>query len=134
MQTEAPSIERSEFPAMLATLCSYECHFGPRHPQTLLLMAHVAIAYWQDGQIDFALPLLQRSVQDIARTLGRDHELRLRAIAALRDLLLSRNDHRQACVLQRELLECQIQRLGCDHPETIATRASLAEILMESAA
>ena len=134
MQTAAPSIERSEFPAMLATLCSYECHFGPHHPQTILLMAHVMIAYWQDGQTDFALPLLQRSVSDIARYLGRDHELRPRAIAALRDLLLSRNDHRQACVLQRELLECQTQRLGFDHPETLPLCASLSEILMESAA
>ena len=45
-------LERSELPGMLATLCSYENFFGPRHPQTLLLMAETANACWQAGELD----------------------------------------------------------------------------------
>ena len=45
------TIDHTELPSMLATLCSYENLFGPYHPQTLRLMAEVANAYWQVGEL-----------------------------------------------------------------------------------
>src|SRR5438105_4103571 len=70
----------------------------------------------------------------LGHCLGRDHDMRLRAIAALRDLRVAQCDYDRAGAVQRELLECQILRLGNDHPETRAARASLAMILFESIA
>jgi len=136
MQTEAAStssIDRAEFPGMLATLCLYESWFGPYHPHTLSLMAQLAIAYWQVGETDYARPLLERAIRDLGRYLGREQELRLRAMAALRDLLLAKGAYQRAAAVQNELLECQIERLGRDHPETLASRAHLATILLEGA-
>ena len=118
---------------MLATLFSYESRFGPYHPQTLRLMAQVAIAYWQAGESGYARPLLERAVGDLSRHVGRSHDLRLWAIAVLRDLFVAQRDYERAGAVQKELLECQVERLGGDHPETLATRAGLAAILLETA-
>jgi len=107
--TTATRIDRAELPGMLATLCSYENWFGPYHPQTLCLMTQVAIAYWQAGEPQ-ARPLLERVVRDLGRHLGADHALRLRAPAALGDLLAAECDYERAASVQREL-ECQTQRL-----------------------
>lgn len=71
---------------MLATLCSYEDRFGPHHPQTLILMAQLGVAYWQAGRADLARPLLVNSVRDLAQHVGKDNASRLQAMAALRDL------------------------------------------------
>jgi len=124
-------VERTELSSMLATLCSYESWFGPYHPQTLHLMTQVAIAYWQAGEPQ-ARPLLERVVRDLGRHLGADHDLRLRAIATLRDLFIAQRDYEKAASAQKEILECQVQRLGNDHPETLAARADHARILLDS--
>jgi hypothetical protein len=134
MQTttiSAAPIARTELPSMLATLCHYESQFGPYHPHTLRFMAHVADAFWHAGELGHARPLSQRVIKDVGRCLSRDHEVRLQAITSLRDILLVQGDYESAAAVQRELLECQIQRLGSDHPETLATRAGLAIMLLE---
>jgi hypothetical protein len=124
-------IDRTELPSMLATLCSYECMLGPYHPQTLLLMTQVAIAHWQAGEIKRAWLLLERAVRDLGRYLGPDHDLRLRALITLRDFLVEQRDYERAAAVQSELLDCQSRLMGPDHPETLATRANLATILIE---
>jgi tetratricopeptide repeat protein len=129
--TPTKPIDRTALPGMLATLCSYESLFGPYHPQTLCLMTQVANAYSQAGEFDCARPLLERAVRDVGRYLGRDHDLRLRAIVTLRDLFIAQRDYERAGVVQNELLECQTQRLGAYHPETLATRDQLGMILLE---
>jgi len=129
--TKATSSEPNELPAMLATLCSYEGWFGPYHPQTLSLMVRVGIAYWQAGEVQFARPLLERAVSDLGRHVVHNHDLRLRAIGALRDVVVAQRDYERAAAVEKELLECQIARLGSDHPDTLATRADLSMILLE---
>jgi len=124
-------LEQSDLKGMLATLCSYENCFGPYHPQTLRLMTQVAIAYWQAGEPG-ARPLLERAVRDLGRHLGADHDLRLRALAALRDLFVAQRDYESAASAQRELLGCQTHRLGSNHPETLAARACLGTLLLNS--
>jgi hypothetical protein len=126
-QTAASAVplDRAELPSMRATLCSYESWLGPYHPQTLRLMAQLAIAYWEAGQPGHARPLLERVVRDVGRHLGREHELRLRAIATLRDLFVAQQDYERARAIQEELLECQIQRLAVN----IQRRSQLGPIL-----
>jgi hypothetical protein len=96
------------------------------------LMTQVAIAHWHAGENNRARILLERAVRDLGRNLGRDYDLRLRALTTLRDLLIAQGDYERAGAIQGELLECQVQRLGSDHPDTLRTRANLAMILMET--
>jgi hypothetical protein len=121
--------EQNELPGMMATLCSYENLFGPYHPQTLRLAVDVGVACWRLGE-PRARPLLERAVRDLGRILGRGSEIRFQAMTALRDLLIEQHEYEGAGAVQRELLECRVQRLGEDHPETLATRAHLVAILL----
>ena len=133
MQTAAPRrVERCELPSMIATLCSYQDFFGPHHPQTLCLMTEVGVAFWCHGELVRARCLLELAIRDLERYLGREHDVRLRAIAALRDLFIQQGEYENAEAVQKELLECHIQRLGGDHPQTAATRADLATIILET--
>lgn len=88
---------------MLATLCSCEDRFGRYHPQTLLLMTQLGVAYWQAGQSDHAPPLLERAARDLARNFGRECEPRLQALTGLRDLYFAEGDFDRAEAIRREL-------------------------------
>jgi hypothetical protein len=94
---------------MFATLCSYENCFGPYHPQTILLTAQVGIACWLAGDAQHARPLLERAIRDLGRrssgqTRGANHDMRLRAAIALRDLFVAQEDYSLAAAVQRDLL------------------------------
>jgi hypothetical protein len=66
----------------------------------------------------------------LGRYLGREHELRLRALAALVELLCERGESAAAGSIQKELVECLRQQLGSDHSKTVAARERLAQILL----
>ena len=106
MPAKVVRVERTELPSMVATLCCYESLFGPYHPQTLCLMTEVALALWHHGEAGRARGLLERAVHDLGRLAGPDHNLRIRAITSLRDLLVQQSDYEEAGVVQMELLEC----------------------------
>jgi hypothetical protein len=97
-------------------------------------MTEVALALWHHGEAGRARGLLERAVHDLGRLAGPDHDLRIRAITSLRDLLVQESDYEEAGVVQMELLECQMRRWGPEHPETLATRADLAAILLQRVA
>ncbi len=59
------------------------------------------------------------------------HDVRLRAIAVLRDLLTEQHDYPNAVTVQWELLECEIRRLGANDLETLASREKLGMILLD---
>jgi hypothetical protein len=124
--------EETELPAMLATLGAWEDFFGPFHPQTLRLMTLVASTYRHRGDGDEARRLLEIVVTDAARHLGPEHEIRLAALGALSELFVAQRNYEKAGVLQRELLECRVRRLGHDHAETLAARAGLCETLLRA--
>ena len=63
----------ANLPSMLATLCAYEDHFGPRHPQTLYLMVNVAFACYRAGEHLRGRILLERVVVEFARYLDPNH-------------------------------------------------------------
>jgi hypothetical protein len=42
--------------------------------------------------------------------------------------------YERAASVQKELLECHVQRLGSDHPETLAARAQLGTLLLSGPA
>lgn len=97
----------SELHSMIATLCSYEALFGPYHLQTLQLMIEVGAACVNRGEYGPAECLLERAIKDLGRLHGSQHDARLRGLAILRNLCVSRGDLERAGSLQRELLECR---------------------------
>jgi hypothetical protein len=126
------AVIKSELPAMFAALCSYEDMFGPYHPQTLRLMVEVGIACVEKEEVGPARCLLARASRDLCTTLGRDHEVRVRAIEALRDLFVRLAEWERAIDAQRELVECQTRRFGPDHLHTLAARADLEELAIHA--
>ena len=135
----AQTVEASDLPAVRATLCCYENWFGPYHPNTLRLMVTAGVTHAELGELGTARCLLERAIRDLARSLGREHEARLRAIDGLRDVCKRQRDWARAAEGQKELLECRalvlsakIAQLGCDHPETVRARAELGSILLEA--
>src|SRR5215471_19081817 len=88
--------EGADLPSMWATFCSYESLFGPYSPVTLRLLAEVGITLWRQRRTDDALIVLQRGLRDTTRTLGRNHDLRLRLLAALRELFTELGDYEKA--------------------------------------
>jgi hypothetical protein len=77
----------SDLSGMMAMLCSYEDRFGPYHPQTLALTTKLAGLLLQCGQVSQGGALLERVVRDARQYLAPHHEVRLKAVAALRDFL-----------------------------------------------
>jgi hypothetical protein len=115
---------------MIATLCSYDRLFGPRHVQTLSLTAQIAQALRAAGDTRSARCLLDRVVRDLART----HVTRISALHTLRELALQEADIRKAIAVQTEISECHRLLSGPDALETIAAGSALAELLMSEAA
>jgi hypothetical protein len=132
IQNAGETAEETELPAMLATLGAWEHFFGPFHPQTLRLMMVIACTYRHRGDGDEARRLLEIVAKDAARHLGADHEIRLAALDTLSELFVAQRNYEKAGVLQRELLECRVRRLGHDHAETLAARAFLCETLLRA--
>ena len=119
---------------MLATFSSYEDLFGPCHPLTLRLLTEVGITLWRHRRTEDALIVFERGLRDTTRALGRNHDLRLRLLAALRDLFTELGDYEKAAAAQKELLECHAERFGAEHAETFAARETLARMLLRNIA
>lgn len=117
---------------MLATFSSYADLFGPYHPLTLRMLTELGIMLWRQHRKDDALIVLQRCLRDTTCALGRNHELRLRLLVALRDLLTELSDYEKAVAAQKEVVECHDELFGADHPETFAARAILARMLLRN--
>jgi len=95
-------------PAMLSTLCSYECLFGPYHPITLRLTIALGAAYAHNGDAREARYFLERAVADLDRVCGRDHESQRRALTILRELAERANDKTRTQAIDTELLACEL--------------------------
>lgn len=128
------STPAAELPGMMATLCMYEGWLGPYHPNTLQMAITLAMAMGQQGELTGACCLLEKVLRDLQRLLKPDYRLRLRAVTALRDCLLQLRDPAKAAAAQRELVACQTDLNGAEHPETLEARHYLALLLLDNAA
>ncbi len=117
--------QAAELPAMIATLCSYDGLFGPRHIQTLSLAAHIAEVLRGVGQQRTAVSLLERVARDLVHSVGRAHAKRISALSTLRDLLIEQSEMERAIAVQAEIAECCRIVAGPDAPETITATTEL---------
>ncbi|RSN61438.1 hypothetical protein DMH01_19720 [Amycolatopsis sp. WAC 04182] len=103
---------------------------GPENPLTLEIWVKADRALLALGQPEAALAALAATDDEIARRLGANHLLRLRArhgMALAHGQL--REFHRQAAMLE-DLLPQQIDTLGSHHPETVETQLDLGIALV----
>jgi hypothetical protein len=93
-------------------------------------MSELAIALFRHGKLCQAQLLMERCVREVATVLGREHDMRLRILATLRDLLLQQGEYGIADAVQRELWDCDAVRVGIDHPGTREARECLSTLLL----
>jgi hypothetical protein len=124
MEAHAPST--TELAAMLATLCVYEERFGPGSIHTLRLAIVVAEEFRRLGAMARSRRILEAVARESATAFGPDHDLRVDALARLRDLLLAEGDTPRATAVQRELIECR--------PELTSERTRFAAMVFAGTA
>src|ERR1700690_2305266 len=96
-------IDDNLVPSLTATLASYDHFFGPNHPQTLTVMAHLGRALWLAGDTEHSRMLLERAAHALSKTLPPAHPARLLALSTLGEILLEQGDLTEACLMQREV-------------------------------
>jgi hypothetical protein len=122
----AQTVEASDLPAMRATLCSYENWFGPYHPNTLRMLVEAGVAHAEHGELGTARRLFEHAIRDLGRTLGWEHDLRLRAMGALREVCarqgdgLGRRKRRESCWSAKRAGSGAIIRRRCERGLSLA--------------
>lgn len=102
--------DSSEIASILATLCSYESVFGPRHSQTLHLRVELAAALGRAGQTHHARKVLESVVRETSPF--HPGELRLHALRALREVLVLAREFEKAGMIALELRRLQDEKTG----------------------
>jgi hypothetical protein len=64
--------------------------------------------------------------------LGENGDVRVRLLAAMRDLFADLGDYKRAAATQKELLECHTESFGVEHAETLAARETLEQLLLRN--
>jgi len=104
----------TDLPGMIATLCSYEEHWGPCSLHTLRLAMLVAEELERIGERAASRMLLERVVRDSAHALGAGHELRMDALIRLREVCLAAGDSTRALAAQREIITHRPEKGACE--------------------
>jgi serine/threonine protein kinase/tetratricopeptide (TPR) repeat protein len=100
--------------------------FGPRHPDTLESVQHLARLHCDRGAYSQA-ERLYRQVLEVRRAdQGGDHPDTLQSLQDLGSLYLQRGQYDKAEPLLRDALEGRRARLGADHLDTLLSMNSLA--------
>jgi Tetratricopeptide repeat len=92
----------------------------------------LGLALGSQGELDSALRLLEGCLRSVDRTLGCDHEWRVRILNALRDIAMLQGDMSRAAAIQAELFNCLKRRSGAHHPDTEKVSDRLAAMLFET--
>ena len=100
-----------------------------RSESVLNLIAALAIAQAQRGELDLAEPLFHESAALHIDLLGPEEPRALAAQTNLATFLRQRGKNDEARVLLEELVVLQAQVMGPDHPSTLLTCQSLGSLL-----
>ena len=101
---------------------------GERHPDTLVSMRSLALAYQHHGKEAQAESLLKQVLDTQRRVLGEDHLDTLESAHALGLVYYEREKYAQAEPLLTKALDGQRHALGEHHPTTALTMNNLAEL------
>ncbi|KAJ7053703.1 hypothetical protein C8F01DRAFT_1329392 [Mycena amicta] len=99
---------------------------GSEHPDTIHIVANLAITYHSLGRYTDAQTLNEKVLEQGTRLLGAEHPDTIRAMANLAATYRSLGRYTNAQTLEEKVLEQQTRLLGVEHPDTIVTMANLA--------
>ena len=98
-------------------------------PDTLASLNSLAASFFNKGEFDRALPLLEECLAQNKRVLGDDHPRTLESLNNLAQLFLHKREYDRALPMYEECLAKRKRVLGEDHPETLKSLNSLAASL-----
>jgi tetratricopeptide (TPR) repeat protein len=124
----APDGETAEIQVLRAALDSYNDRFGPRHPLVLDVIERLALAYWKEGEIVYALALLERTVGGLPE---QDHSVRIGLMGIVWKILFAAGRFAEATRILGEVVDLQLRIEGPNHPDTLAAQGDLSVVLFE---
>jgi serine/threonine protein kinase/lipopolysaccharide biosynthesis regulator YciM len=99
---------------------------GPDHPDTLVAMNNLAVAYQDAGRLEDARRLLEEALEVMKAKLGPDHESTLSCMNNLASVYTSFGQLGRAIALHEQAVETRRVRLGADHPDSLSSMNNLA--------
>ncbi|MBV9504890.1 MAG: tetratricopeptide repeat protein [Acidobacteriia bacterium] len=117
---------------MLATLDSCATKLGPFDPQTVTVANQLAIAYWNAGETNQAISILNRALDGIEAAAGGEHQARIHLLGTLGRIMTEEAHWEQAGVVFGEILDLCTQQYGAQHASSLAAKGDLATVLFES--
>jgi tetratricopeptide (TPR) repeat protein len=99
---------------------------GPDHPDTLIALDNLAVAYRDAGRHPEALALLERLRDARTAKVGPDHPLTLTTLNNLAVAYRDAGRDPEALALLERVRDVKLAKLGPDHPDTIDTLNHLA--------
>jgi non-specific serine/threonine protein kinase/serine/threonine-protein kinase len=101
---------------------------GPDHPDTLDVLANLAVLRATTDDLPGALELQRKVVELRERRLGSEHPGTLGARGNLATMLINSGASDQALPLQIEVLEASARVLGADHPQALRAKLNLSTL------
>src|SRR6266550_1981912 len=86
---------------------------------TLIIMANLALTYWNQGRWDEAEKLEMDVMNESKRKLGLDHPDTLTSMANLASTYRDQGRWDEAEKLQMDVMNARKTKLGLDHPDTL---------------
>jgi tetratricopeptide (TPR) repeat protein len=105
--------------------------FGPFHPQTIVVVNRLAMAFWRAGDINQAVGLLHQALDGMGSWCPPDHPVRSDLLCTLGEIWLTKGLGKQAVLIYREILECCVRRSVSNHASSLAASGALALVLFE---
>jgi tetratricopeptide (TPR) repeat protein len=105
---------------------TFTVRLGPDHPDTLMSMNNLAVAYRAAGKPDRALPLLEEALALARSRLGLDHPDTLKCMNNLAVAYQANGKLDRALPLFEETFALRRSRLGPDHIHTLMSMKDLA--------
>ena len=99
---------------------------GPDHPDTLVMLNHLAMAYTDTGKLPEAIALYERVRDARIAKLGPDHPDTLPTLNNLAAAYILAGKFPEAIALLERVRDAEIATLGPDHPDTLTTLHNLA--------
>jgi len=101
---------------------------GPTHPQTVTAAKSLAIAFWQAGEIEQAIDLLDRVLGRLGLS-PPEQAMRADLLSTLAEIFFHQGHLDLAGDVQREVLELRLRELGPEDEKSLEAKGDLATVL-----
>jgi tetratricopeptide (TPR) repeat protein len=118
-------------PDLVAALDLSAAELGPFHPQTIVVVNRLAMAFWKAGDINQAVGLLDQALDGMASSYASDHPVRSDLLCTLGEIMAAQGSWEPAALIYREILEDCVRRSGSNDASSLAAEGDLAVVLFE---